>query len=224
MTVGDIIEQVRWCVDEEAVNLSNLNAGGADDGDDAYMDNIIKAKINDALRWCMMYAPSDMLVNGSNSSSDTASLLGTKTETLTVADGHSEMTLPADFMRLARVRLTGWTKSVRTLVEEDSDEYVELSEGTAVATADRPVAALIRTLPMKMELWPGVAGDATIVYVKTPSVEVTPSSTDATVVNIPDKLRTAFIYYIAFLLMAAYRESAAGTMLSIAKMNLGIKE
>jgi hypothetical protein len=44
-----------------------------------------------------------------------------------------------------------------------------------------------------------------------------------TVVNIPEKLRTAFIYYIAFLVCAAYREGAATTMLEIAKMNLGLK-
>ena len=45
MKVEDIIKAVRWCIDEESNNFSSIT----DEKDDLYMDNIIKAKINDAL-------------------------------------------------------------------------------------------------------------------------------------------------------------------------------
>ena len=47
MKVEDIIKAVRWCIDEESNNFSSIT----DEKDDLYMDNIIKAKINDALHW-----------------------------------------------------------------------------------------------------------------------------------------------------------------------------
>lgn len=39
MTVGDIIKEVKWCVDHETREDSKLSDGG----EDTYMDNIIRA-------------------------------------------------------------------------------------------------------------------------------------------------------------------------------------
>jgi hypothetical protein len=225
MTVEDIIKQVRWCIDEEAVDLSGIS--GADENDDAYMDNIIKAKMDDALRWCLLYAPQELLTGSATGGNTSDYVVSNEYVSFETADSGSPstVTLPEGFTRLVRVRLAKWARAVRIPIEEDSDEYLALSDDTAKATNDRPVAALIRTSPrMKLELWPGGnAQGLEITIVNSPSSAISEDSSMQTVVNIPEKLRTAFIYYIAFLVCAAYREGAATTMLEIAKMNLGLK-
>lgn len=221
LTVEDIIKQVRLCIDEQAVNIAELT--GIDENDDTFMDNIIKAKIYDALRWCLQYAPADMLGNDGGAASDKKLVTST---TLSVTAGTPiTVPLPAGFYRLVRVRLDGWKKAICLPIEEDSDKYLELSDATAMATQDRPVAALIRTDPMKLELWPGltVDGEVEITYVSTPQL-VESTMTESTQVYVPDKLRSAYLYYIAFLLLAAYGDGRATTMLSIAKMNVGLVE
>ena len=47
MTISEIINKVKWCIDHETHEDAKL----ADNGEDSYMDNIIRAKINDARRW-----------------------------------------------------------------------------------------------------------------------------------------------------------------------------
>ena len=220
LTVAEIIQQVRWCIDEEVVDISAM--AGVDENDDAYMDNIIKAKIFDALRWCAQNAPFDMLGNdGIGVAADKKFL---RTVTQTVSSGTpTVITLQEGFTRLVRVRLAEWKKAVSVPIEEDSDKYLELSDETARATNDRPVAALIRTDPMKLELWPGGVAESTVEYsyicIPTYSSETVSAESQ---IYIPDKLRSAYLYYIAFLLMSAYGDSKATVMLSIAKMNLGM--
>ena len=224
MEVSEIIKQVRWCIDEEAVNIGGIQDINNDvlDNDDAYMDNIIMAKIFDALRWCMQFAPNDLL-NSDGTPGVSADKKFVRTTTTTVVSGTPcVITLPEGFQRLVRVRLSDWKKAVCVPIEEDSDKYLELSDATAQATNDRPVAALIRTDPMKLELWPGGEADAQVSYsyVCVPSYGSS-SLTDSTDIYIPEKLKSAFLYYIAFLLLSAYGDGRASVMLSIAKMNLG---
>lgn len=222
LTVREIIKQVRWCVDEESANIAEM--AGVDENDNLYMDNIIKAKAYDALRWCLQYAPVDLLTGDGSAVPTDQSLINTTT--LSVEPGNPTIiSLPSGFQRLIRVRLKGWKKAVIIPIEEDSDKYLELSDETAKATNDRPVAALIRTEPKKLELWPGseTSSSVEVAYVsypRTTSVELTDEST----VYVPDKLLNAYLYYIAFLLMSAYGDSRASVMLSIAKMNLGLTE
>lgn len=222
LTVGDIIKQVRWCIDEEKANISGLV--GVDENDDAYMDNIIKAKVHDALRWCLQYAPVDMLTSDGSAITSDQSLVTSATISV-MAGNPTVVTLPVGFQRLVRVRVQKWKKAVRVPIEEDSDKYLELSDATARATEDRPVAALIRTDPKKLELWPGGDAETTveITYVSYPNFSNS-TVTELSELYVPDKLLNAYLYYIAFLLMSAYGDSRASVMLSIAKMNLGLTE
>lgn len=221
---------MRLCLDEEAVNLAQIGVGN---NDDAYMDNIIADKIPDAVRWCALYAPDGLLRSEKETSGETSkgwsvAAEGAFVETATVigttSGGCTTFTLPTDFGRLVRVRLTGWSKAVRTPIEEDSDEYLMVNADTAKATTDRPVAALIRTSPMKLECWPGLSGGSgqstsiSICYVSNGSDITTTGSS----INIPGQLEPAFIYYIAFLVATAYRDSIASSLLQIAKMHLGL--
>ena len=235
ISVATIKQRVRFCLDEEAVNLAQIGVGN---NDDAYMDNIIADKIPDAVRWCALYAPDGLLRSEKETSGETSKGWSVAAEGVFLEEracsavyqstpaGHVTITLPDNFGRLVRVRLSKWSKAVRVPVEEDSDEYLMVNADTAKATADRPVAALIRTNPMKLECWPGEASDAsgqsatvTISYISNGS-DIT--ITGQTGVNIPGQLEPAFIYYLAFLVATAYRDSIASSLLQIAKMHLGL--
>ena len=72
MNAGDIVKAVRWCIDEEAVDVSSLDGASDFDFDDetsdiGLMNNIIKGKIPAALRWVCLYAPADQLSGVSSS-------------------------------------------------------------------------------------------------------------------------------------------------------------
>lgn len=229
MTVEEIINQVRWCIDEESNNSSDLSEA-IDDKDDSYMDNIIKAKISDALRWVCMNAPEQMLLSGS---SDNASSIG---KNYTFSNGDSWynqywredleigiVKLPSDVsvIRMLRVRGANWHRAVLKPVEEDSDEELAMFDESARGTLDRPQVAIMRTSPIKLMIQPA-----------TSSVEVTlassPSSTTNiskdTNIDVQDSTRGAFIYYLAFLLLSAYDDTKASVMYSIALQQLGITQ
>ena len=77
MKVDEIIKQVRWCIDEETSGTSYIT----DDKDDVYMENIIRAKIPDALHWIAITASASSVLSSSsstqkNASSDVASTQG----------------------------------------------------------------------------------------------------------------------------------------------------
>ncbi|MBR2291706.1 MAG: hypothetical protein IJ868_05265 [Prevotella sp.] len=234
MEVGQIIKEVRWCFDEEAAN--NADFIGASDRDSALMDNIIKAKIGDALRWVCLYAPADVL-NGSDSGTDTDIVrearlgpgvtYGGMTLNINNEKGYGTVTLPADFVKLARIRVDNWHRAVTTPIAEDSDEYLQLNdENGATATYDRPQAAIIETLPKKIEAWPmkNQDGGCTVTVVCAPSVSVDTDTRDDHDVAMPPKAKAAIIYYLAFLVLSAYEDSRAARMLEIAKMNLGLTD
>lgn len=217
MTIKSIIEQVRWSLDEEK---------GQPDYETAYMDRIIKAKINDALRW-VIYNADVNLLDGSDTNDGTGCVvqeeLPSSTETKATLEG-AFINLPLDFVRLIRVKVTGWARAIHTPVAEDSEEYLMQSDILAKADKSRPQAAIVKTCPNKIELFPTPLEDdkVSITYAITPS-EIDTSIDEETSFGIPPKLKTAFIYYLAYLVMIAYDDtSKANSMLATAKMNAGI--
>lgn len=230
MEVSKIIKKVRWCIDEET---------GYQDFDDTYMNNIIKAHMGDALRWCCMYGDSSLLNDGSSSSSSGIikdysiivkgeTSIEVKVGTTVVTDSHIEynkgvLTLPTNFLKVARVRCTGWHKAIMTPIAEDSEEYLMLYDDTSKATKERPQVALIESCPQRVELWPTPAtnDEIQLTFIVNPSENTTGTGENESY-GIPDKVSTAFIYYLAFLVLSAYNDVAkANSMLAIAKMHLG---
>lgn len=252
MTIDEIIKQVRWCIDEETnSSFSDLYGGSDSVGDDKYMDNIIRAKINDALLWISVYGP-NMLVSDSSSSKDTTQGI-TKQYTLKKNDEVSVKSadglityypkatesfmiptewrdkcgvieLPETFIKIVRVRGNGWHRAILEPISEDSDAYLMLSDDIAQATVDRPQAVLVNSNPKRIEIFPGNC-DVELTIVCTPSnlTEEDLMNNDKEI-NIPSKSQSSFIYYIAFLVESAYGDTKANTMLAIAKMNLGLTE
>lgn len=215
MKVEDIIKAVRWCIDEESNNTSEI----ADEKDDLYMDNIIKSKINDALHWVAITAASSPVLSDSKKV-DATTTSTIKVESFDETRGIGAITMPSDteVINISRVRGEGWFKAV-TPVEDTDDEALMMYDDTAKGTADRPLATIMRENPIRILLQP-IPDEAVISFVGVPkNVSITSDTTD---VVIPDKLSNAFIYYLAFLLLSAYDDTKANQMYTIALQHLGV--
>lgn len=216
MSIEEIIKAVRWCIDEESNNTSEIT----DEKDDLYMDNIIKSKINDALHWIAITAASSPVLSDSKS-------IGSTSDTIQVSDfdfnrNIGVITMPSnmEIITINRIRGASWYKAV-TPVEDTDDEALMMYDDTAKGTIDRPQAAIMRENPIKILMQPKTS-TAVITYVGVPkSVSTDASTTD---VSIPDKLKNAFIYYIAFLLLSAYDDTKASQMYTIALQQLGVNQ
>ena len=224
MTVQNIYRAVRLCYDEEAQNVANF--ANATAGDMALMNNIIKAKLGDALRWVCLYAPAEQLSGGGSGGTGSINIIVDVTQQDVPTDGR--IALGTNFIRLIRVRCSNWHRAImgESLLKEDSDEYLQLMDSNgAEATVDRPQAALIETAEKKVEVWPHAAGakyDLTKLVM--PSTTELDNVTDSTDIAIPPLLKSSFLYYLAFLVLSAYQDSRAARMLEIAKMNLGLTD
>lgn len=223
MTVQDICQRVRRCFDEEAQNGTILS--GASGNDRTLMNNIIKDKVGDALRWVCLYAPAEQLSGGGSSEEGSIDIVVDESGTLP-SDGRIK--LGGNFIRLVRVRCEEWHRAITgdTLLEEDSDEYLQLMDPyCAEATNDRPQAALIATAEKQVEVWPHSSGKKyELTKLVMPSSTDLGSLSDESVVSIPPLLEASFIYYLAFLTLSAYGDGRSGRMLEIARMSLGQTE
>lgn len=227
MKVDEIIKQVRWCIDEETSGTAYLT----DNKDDVYMENIIRAKIPDALHWIAITASASSVLSSSsstekNASSDVAST--TTTMTVTSFDDHEDIgviTMPSSVsvFNINRVRGKGWHKAV-VPVEDTSDEALMMFDDTSKGTIDRPQAAIMRVKPLQVLVQPMPSdGTVSVSYVGVPT-DITKGSEEGDSVEISDNFRGAFIYYIAFLLLSAYDDSKANQMYSIALQQLGANQ
>lgn len=224
MTVSEIIKQVKWCIDHETTSRAYL----ADGGEDTYMDNIIRAKINDALHWVAVVSAqaaalgdSSKAVTGNSSTIRLA--VRQYTEVGGVTDvGIVEVPSGIETAGVGRVKVKGWHKAVVPIADTD-DEAAMMFDDTAKGTADRPQAAIMQGNPIRLLVQPyDRSTEVEVTYVGVPKeVDTTSDSTD---VQIPAMLRNAVIYYIAFLLLSAYQDAGAQTMYVIALQHLGINQ
>lgn len=228
MTVDEIIKQVRFCIDEESNNTSSL-ADVIDEKDDSYMDNIIKAKIPDALHWIAVTATSSAVLSNSKETSKKADSSNPSTSTdmeVKAFEGSDtigivEMPSNITVFNINRVRATGWHKAV-VPVEDTSDDALLMFDETAMGTLDRPQASIMRTTPLKLLVQPKAA-TITVSYVGVPTV-ISKDNDGKESVDISDNFKSSFIYYLAFLLLSAYDDSKANQMYNIALQMLGVNQ
>lgn len=228
MTVDEIIKQVRFCIDEESNNTSSL-ADVIDEKDDSYMDNIIKAKIPDALHWIAVTATSSAVLSNSKETSKKAdsSTPSTSTDMEVKAFEGSDtigiVEMPSNIavFNINRVRATGWHKAV-VPVEDTSDDALLMFDETAMGTIDRPQAAIMRTTPLKLLVQPK-AETVTVSYVGVPT-GTSKDNDETESVDISDNFKSSLIYYLAFLLLSAYDDSKANQMYNIALQMLGVNQ
>ncbi len=242
MKVSDIIKEVRWRIDEESNNISDL-AEVTDEKDDSYMDNIIEANIPDALHWIAITATSSSALSGSTtttkknedssteSKKESVSSTASTTTTIQVesyedSEDIGVITMPesVSVFNINRVRGKGWHKAV-VPVEDTDDEALMMFDDTAKGTFDRPLAAIMRVNPLKVLIQPKPSddGSVTISYVGVPT-DLTTSDGEEKTVEISDTFKGAFIHYLAFLLLSAYNDTKASQMYTIALQQLGVSQ
>ena len=218
MTISEIINKVKWCIDHETHEDAKL----ADNGEDSYMDNIIRAKINDARRWLAVATSQSVTLSSSPSSSSSVTTL-----TITPYDGFSGIaiiTIPESLstVPISRVRLSSWHKSA-TPIPDTSDDALLMFDETAKGTVKRPLATVMQGSPTRILVQPYTSTDtAEIVYIGISS-DIDTSSDDSTV-EVPTIHESAFIYYIAYLLLTAYQDPRAQAMFAIAVQLTGSKQ
>lgn len=224
MSVEEIIKAVRWCVDEESNNSSAI----IDDKEDAYMDNIIKAKIPDALHWIAITATASSVLSGSSDTKAASSVSVSTDISVELYEDYPDIgiiSMPSNIavFNINRVRARGWHKGVVPMEDTDDEELLMFDESSK-GTADRPLAAIMRVSPLKLLVQP-VPEDriVTVSYVGVPT-QTSQDENNNEVVNISDTFRNALIYYIAFLLLSAYDDTKATQMYSIALQQLGVNQ
>lgn len=217
MEVEDIVKSVRFCIDEAPSNDANFE--GAADGDASGMDDIIKDKIPDALRWVCMFASPQMLTGTDTTGTGTGIIYegqGISTETGTI-------TMPQNFIKLCRIRGSQWHRAItgETLIREDSEDYLKLYDDYAAATNERPQAAIIEKEIKEIQVFPSAENTFDYTCIVMPTAVHVGNDNN---IPLPPMAKTAFIYYLAFILLSAYNDARATRMLDIAKMNIGIDE
>lgn len=225
MTVDEIIKQVRLCIDEESNNTSSIS----DEKDDEYMDNIIKSKIPFAVNWLTTSA-SQSLVIPNNSSDDLIKDYDTRekmadglqyTKDWDESNGIGCITFPSDKpIRLIRLRGSDWHKAIKQPYEEDADEAIWMYDKTAKGTPDLPLAVIVTGNPTRLLIQPN-SEYVNLTFARYFSFD--PETDASSDLPIPDSARSAFIYYLAFLLLSAYEDTKASAMYTIALQQLGIQ-
>lgn len=223
MSVEEIIKAVRWRIDEETNNFSEI----ADEQEDEYMDNIIKANIPDALHWIAITAASSSVLSESStvSSTDSSDTTTLKVGTFEDSTDIGLITMPENLsvFNVNRVRAKGWHKAV-VPVEDTADEELMMFDDTVKGTSDRPLAAIMRVKPLQILIQPKPTdGSVTISYVGVSTLISTGADGKETV-EISDTFKNAFIYYLAFLLLSAYDDTKANQMYTIALQHLGVNQ
>ena len=193
------------------------------------MDNIIKAKIPDALHWIAVTATSSAVLSNSKETSKKADSSNPSTSTdmeVKAFEGSDtigivEMPSNISVFNINRVRATGWHKAV-VPVEDTRDDALLMFDETAMGTIDRPQAAIMRTTPLKLLVQPKAA-TITVSYVGVPTV-ISKDNDETESVDISDNFKSSLIYYLAFLLLSAYDDSKANQMYNIALQMLGVNQ
>lgn len=219
MTLEQIFKEVKYAIDEADNNFNADNISLAR----FMVDNRrqIARCAQSAVRWLAHKAPPEMLAGSDEDMSAGVPDIMQTNPSDCVLSNRSSVSLPADFIRLARVRLDGWNRSIQKPIFENSEEYLMVNDVTATATGENPVAALILDNPRKLELWP--KGDnLSITIIREPKMiinrlkTVTPD-TDSVIVPIPPAIHEPLVYMTAYLLLAGYRDSGAAAMFEITK-------
>lgn len=121
--VDELIKEVRITLDENSVQNEYLESST----DNMELDEIIREKLIDAIRFIIESAPIKML------SADALTLVSDE-DIIAEEDGSGYFKLPDDFLRFVSFKLSSWCRAVNDVAEEGSDidklQRNKLSRGT----------------------------------------------------------------------------------------------
>ena len=199
--------------------------------DETEMDNIIKSRILEALRFVNEKADVELL--------EPDKVVTTIDTTKNVGDYVCGIVRVPGFHRIVRIRVDGWKKTLTDIVYDDDQTYLMQSDCYTCGTPDKPVAYICNDLD----------GNRTIELYSLPPVTA-PVSTDsekgATVspyrirleymslqtelnendrgIDISDRVKEAYVCYLSFLVLAILNDQHADDFLNMALQLLGVSQ
>lgn len=201
----DMAKAVRVAVD---MNHSSTPLLAYDDIDTESFDEIIYAKLADAVRAVEQEAPLHLLEQGHQFGSDNVNW---------TENGRGWIILPDDFMRLIVFKMSDWKLSVSDAISQDDPLYLrQFSRWKGISgNPERPVVAIVnRAEGNVLEFFSCNDDTATIeqaVYVPYPKIDIDGG------IDISEKCYRAAIYRAASFALASVGDQLSTTMLELSK-------
>lgn len=199
--LGDIIKDIRICLDQNMKSESLMEIG---DIDTLALDEIIKSKILEAVQRVHMESPNYLLELGHNFG-----------DAVYWAEKESGwVLLPEDFMRLVVFEMDDWETAVYQAISTDDPEYEKQhSRFKALrGTSQRPVCAIaIRPEGRVLEFYSCKSKEAQVsraVYIPYPKIDANQG------VDISERCYTAVVYTAAGLTLMTCGEVEKGNAVS----------
>ena len=178
------------------------------DTDTLTFDEIVYAKLADAVRLEETEAPHSMLESGHDFG---------KNGTFIGEDGKGFIVLPVDFLRLVAFRMSDWRRTVYDAITETDAEYVKQSSRFRgiCGNPEKPVVAVVRRSEGKvLEFYSCASQDAEVVqaaYVPVPVIDRDRG------IDVAGECYRAAVYRAAALALASVGDQLSTTMLEISK-------
>ena len=170
-------------------------------------DDIIYAKLTDAVRMVEMEAPLNLLEQGHQFGEDI----------VWVEDGKGCTLLPDDFMRLVVFKMSDWRHSVSEAITQDDPKYSrQWSRWKGICgNPEKPVVAIVnRAEGNVLEFFSCHDGTATVeqaVYVPLPRIDLDGG------IDVSEKCYKAAVYRAAALALASIGDQLSTTMVELSK-------
>ena len=177
------------------------------DTDTLSLDEIIMAKLADAVRLVEMEAPATMLESGHDFGDNI--FIG--------EDGKGFIILPEDFMRLISFRMSDWKRTVFEAISETDPQYaLQSSKWKGICgNPEKPVCAIVRRGEGKVLEFYSCNDNTAIVtqatYVPIPRIDIDGG------IDVAENCYRAAIYRAASLALASVGDQLSTTMLEISK-------
>ena len=177
------------------------------DTDTLTLDEIIMAKLADAVRLVEMEAPATMLESGHDFGDNI--FIG--------EDGKGFVILPEDFMRLISFRMSDWKRTVFEAISENDSQYaLQSSKWKGICgNPEKPVCAIVRRSEGKVLEFYSCNDNTAIVtqatYVPIPRIDIDGG------IDVADNCYRAAIYRAASLALASVGDQLSTTMLEISR-------
>ena len=203
-SVDVIVSDVQTCIDEIAKNDAEWLLG--QDGDE--MDDIIKSKIYDAVRFMFLHADLGLLE------------LTWKNGTVNATENVAKVTLDKTVLRICYAKLDGWIRALSEPIIYTDKEYATLLNPITTGHPDNPKMAVNETSDGKqLEMYGvGTSGDVEyeLGYMPDPKEE-------SGKYNIPEKVYRGVVYYTAGLTLLTYKDAHADALMNQAIEIIGAK-
>lgn len=178
------------------------------DTDTLTLDEIIYAKLADAVRMVEMEAPLTMLESGHDFGDDNV-FIG--------EDGKGFIILPDDFMRLISFRMSDWTRTIYEAITESDPQYaLQSSRFKGICgNPEKPVVAVVRRSEGKvLEFYSCRDNAATVAqatYLPIPKIDRDGG------IDVAEDCYRAAVYRAASLALASVGDQLSTSMLEISK-------